>query len=110
MAMNGVQMMLKSLGLDPEKIMGDFDQLMKLVKGEQEKINAKLDTQAAELRGLKEQLERMETRQAEIWNMNRTALSMASQVRQVPQSPQPPAQAELVPPPLEQSRPPQPQL
>lgn len=81
---SGIEMMLKSLGIDPKKIMADFETLMNTVQSEQKNINAKLD--------------RIEKRQDELCSMVKAALRMSSQLQLVqPPQTQPPPQQEQPP-------------
>lgn len=79
--MNGMEMMLKSFGLDPKKLIADFEQLKALTTGTLAKIDERLaDIQARQIR--------MEERQEEIWKANQVALSRSSQIQLVQQPPQ----------------------
>lgn len=79
--MDGMQMMLKSLGIDPAKIMGDFTALKNLVDFQLKEIHKKLDNIEGMQKTISSNLE-------QLCQMNKTALSMTSQVRAVPGPPQ----------------------
>lgn len=71
----GMEMLMKSMGIDPQKITSDFTNLKDGVLKTLADIDARMT--------------RMETRLEEIWKANQLALSRSSQIQLVPQQPQP---------------------
>lgn len=83
---SGIEMMLKSFGFDPKKLIDDFEQLKQVTT----------DT----LTRIDQRLEAIQKRQEEIWQMNQTSLRMSSQIQL---QPQPQAQSQPQQPQLSQS-------
>jgi hypothetical protein len=85
--MDGMQMMLKSFGIDPEKIKGEFLAFQEGVKKTLAHIDGKLTNIEKQNAEILAGQSRIEKRQEEIWQMNQTALSMSSQVQLRPAQP-----------------------
>jgi hypothetical protein len=104
MALDGMGMMLKSFGIDPDKIKADIEAFQKGVK----ELLTNIDTkQSATLKAvtvvvegqeraltnhdeLMRGIEAIKNRQEEMWTQIQRALTMSSQVRLVPPSQNPP--------------------
>lgn len=88
--MDGMTMMMRSLGIDPVKIQADFKDLTDGVIKTLEKIEAKLGQIEARQESLSQRME-------EIWKANQTALRMTSQVGLVSPLPNPQPSPPLLP-------------
>lgn len=98
--MDAMGYLLQSLGIEPAKLMADFEATKKLVEETLTDINSKLtrmeklhletvnllrETNPVLLRDHEQLIKKVD----ELWQMNKTALSMSSQVRLLPQQSQP---------------------
>ncbi|SRR5258708_933822 len=83
--MNGMEMMMKSFGIDPARIMKDFADLKDGVIKSLGSIDTQLKAIAQAQITICNHIEAIEKRQEELWQMNQRALTMSSQVQLVPQ-------------------------